>query len=63
MPESLFEDFQDKPLKSLMFSLAGNKAGVLDHFVPIIFPIYSVVCRKCMIGVSLHAPMLETTRT
>jgi hypothetical protein len=22
-------------------------------------PIYSIECRNCMIGVSLHAPMLE----
>jgi hypothetical protein len=50
-------------LKSLRFSLVSNKASVLDHFVPIIFSIYSVVCRNCMIGVTLHAPMLETTRT
>jgi hypothetical protein len=52
-----------KPLKSLRFSLVGNKASVFDHFVPIIFPIYYVVCRNCMIGVSLRAPILETTRT
>jgi hypothetical protein len=31
-------------------------------FAPI-FPIYSEERRNCMIGVSLHAPMLETTRT
>jgi hypothetical protein len=27
----------DKSLRSLRFSLAGNKASVLDHFVPVIF--------------------------
>jgi hypothetical protein len=51
-----------KHLKILTFYLAGNKASALDHFVPTIFPIYSVVCRNCMIGVSSRAPMLETTR-
>jgi hypothetical protein len=34
-----------------------NKASVVDHFVAI--PLYSVVLRNCMIGVSFRAPMLE----
>jgi hypothetical protein len=32
-------------------------ASILDHFVPL--PIYFVVHRNCMIGLSLRAPMLE----
>jgi hypothetical protein len=34
----------------------------LINFAPI-FPIYYVECRNCMIGVSLHALMLGTTKT
>jgi hypothetical protein len=33
----LFEDFQEQVVKSLRFSLVGNKASALDHFVPIAF--------------------------
>jgi hypothetical protein len=52
-----------KSLKSLRFYLVGNKASVFDHFAHIIFPIYYVVCRNCMILLCLRAPMLESTRT
>jgi hypothetical protein len=55
--------FRSKSLKSLMFSLACNKASVLDQLCTYYFSIYSVVCRNCMIGVSLRAPILETSRT
>jgi hypothetical protein len=49
-------------VKNLRFSLAGNKEVSLINFVPI-FLVYSIVCRNCMIVVSLRAPMLETART
>jgi hypothetical protein len=52
-----------KSLKSLRFSLVSNKASVLDQLCTYNIPFYFVVCRNCMIGVSLCAPMLETTRT
>jgi hypothetical protein len=39
----------------------SNKASVLVQFCTY-FPIYSVECRTCVIGVSLHAPMLEISR-
>jgi hypothetical protein len=61
VPEPLSMDFKRASLPR--FSLAGNKASVLDHFLPIIFPIYSLVCRNYMIGVSLRTPMLETSTT
>jgi hypothetical protein len=50
---------RSKSLKSPRFSLAGNKASVLEQLCSYYLPIYSVVCRNCMIGVSLRAPMLE----
>jgi hypothetical protein len=52
--------FRSKSFKSLRFSLAGNCP--LSHCT-YYSPIYSIVCRNCMIVVSLRAPMLETTRT
>jgi hypothetical protein len=51
--------FKMKYTRTPIFSFQGNEASLLDHFVPIIFPIYSVVCGNYMIGVSLHTPMLE----
>jgi hypothetical protein len=62
-PEPLFEDFLEKSLKSPRFFLAGNKANVLDQLCTYDIHVYSVVYRNCMIGISLRAPMLETTRT
>jgi hypothetical protein len=55
--------FKSVFLRSLRFSVAGKKASVLDQLCTYYFPIYSVVCRNCMIGVRLRAPMLETNRT
>jgi hypothetical protein len=46
-------------MKNLRFSLAGNKASVIDQLCTDDIPIYSVVCKNCMIGVSSCAPMLE----
>jgi hypothetical protein len=57
MPEPLFEGFQEQVFKELEVFFRDNKSSILDHFVPL--PVYSVVPRNCMIGVSLHAPMLE----
>jgi hypothetical protein len=48
-----------KSLKSPRFSLAGNKASVLDQYCTNYLPVYSIVCKTCMIGVSFRAPMLE----
>jgi hypothetical protein len=55
--------FRSKSLKRPRFSLAGNKASVLDQLCTYYISVYYVVCRNCMIGVSLRAPMLETIRT
>jgi hypothetical protein len=54
---------RSKSLKNPRFSLVSNKASVLDQLFTYCFPVYSVVYRNCMIGVTLCAPMLETTRT
>jgi hypothetical protein len=44
---------------NLSFSLERNKASVLDQLCTYYLPGYSIVCRNCMIGVSMHTPMLE----
>jgi hypothetical protein len=60
MPEPFFEDFHDQAFEeSQFFSLWSSKASAIDHFCAYHFLVYSVVCRNCMIGVSLRAPMLE----
>jgi hypothetical protein len=43
---------RSKSLKSPRFSLPGNKASVLDQLCTYDIPIYSVVCRNCLIGVN-----------
>jgi hypothetical protein len=63
VPDPLFEDFQEQVFEEPKVSLAGNKASVLDQLCTYYCPVYSIVCRNCMIGVSLCAPMPETTRT
>jgi hypothetical protein len=50
---------KSKSLLNPRFSLAGNKASVLDQLCTYYLDVYSIVCRNCMIGVSLRAPVLE----
>jgi hypothetical protein len=59
MPNRCSRISRSKSLKCPRFSLAGNKANVLDRLCTYYFPVYSIVCRKCIIGVSLRTPMLE----
>jgi hypothetical protein len=63
VPEPLFEDFQDQVFEGSDVFLAGNKASVLDQLCTYYVPVYTVVCRNCMVRVSLCTHMLETTRT
>jgi hypothetical protein len=49
---------RNKSLKNLRFSLAGNKASVHEQLCTYYPPVYSIVRKNCMIGVSLRAPML-----
>jgi hypothetical protein len=57
--EPLFEDFQEQTFKESEVFLAGNKGSALDQLCTYYIHVYSKVCRNCMIGVSLHTPMLE----
>jgi hypothetical protein len=57
VPEPLFEDFQEQVFEDPEVFFSGQ-LGIFDQFCTY-FPIYSVECRNCMIGVSLHAPILE----
>jgi hypothetical protein len=61
--EPLFEDFQEQVFEEPKFSSAGKKASVLDQRCTYNILVYFVVCRNCMIGVSLRVPILEITRT
>jgi hypothetical protein len=60
--EPLFEDFQEQVFEESDVFLVGYKASILDQLCTYYLSVYSVACRNCMIGVSLHEPMLETTR-
>jgi hypothetical protein len=57
VPEPLFKDFQEQVFEEseVFLSMQQGKCPI--------FPIYSIVYRNCMIGVSLRTPMLGTTRT
>jgi hypothetical protein len=59
MPEPFFEDFQDQAFEESTVFLWSSKASALDHFCAYHFLVYSVVCRSCMIEVSLCVPVLE----
>jgi hypothetical protein len=57
MPKPLFEDFQQQVFEDPDVFFSGQQVS-LNNFAPI-FSTYSVVCRNCMIGVTLRTPMLE----
>jgi hypothetical protein len=63
VPEPLFEDFQDEAFEESEVLFSGQQGKCPWSLRAYCFPMYSIVCRNCMIRVSLHAPMLETTRT
>jgi hypothetical protein len=63
VPEPLFEDFQEQAFEESEVFFSGQQGKCPWSLGTYWFPIYSVVCRNFMIGVNLHAPMLETTRT
>jgi hypothetical protein len=63
MLEPLFKDFQEQVFKEYEVFFSGQQGKCPWSLCIYCVPIYYVVCRKCMIGVSLHTPMLETTRT
>jgi hypothetical protein len=63
MPESLFEDLQVQVFEEseVLFSDQQGKCplSLCTYYIHV----YSVVCRNCMVGVSLCAPILDSTRT
>jgi hypothetical protein len=61
--EPLFEDFQDQVFEESNVFFSGQQDKCPLSLCTYCVPVYSIVCRNCMIGVSLCTPMLETTRT
>jgi hypothetical protein len=59
VPEPFFEDFQDQAFEKSQFFFAEQQDKCPCSFCAYYFLIYSIVCRNCIIGISLHAPMLE----
>jgi hypothetical protein len=58
MLESQFKDFQEQVFEEPEVFFSGQQASVLEQHCTYYLLVYSVVCRNCMVGVTLRAPML-----
>jgi hypothetical protein len=54
-------NFKSKYTRTLIFSFQSNKTSVLEHIVPIYFPVYSVVI-VLHVCVNECSPMIGFTR-
>jgi hypothetical protein len=59
VPEPLFEDFYEQVFEDYEVFFSGQHGKCPRSFCTYCIPIYSIVFRNCMIGVSLCAPILE----